>query len=262
MRNAAFFVMAGKKLILVTNDDGVHSEGITSLATALSQVAKVVVVAPDRERNAASHALTLHKPLRVDEIRKDVYSVNGTPTDCVNLAVLNLLKSPPSLIVSGINKGGNLGDDVTYSGTVSAAIEGMLFGIPSVAISQVGDKEYHFPSAATFATRLAGLILDRGLDKDTLLNVNVPDLSSRAIKGILFTSLGKRLYEGNSVIEKTDPRGKKYYWIGVPGLKWADLGNTDNKAIEDGKISITPLHLNLTHYKVLEQLHTWEKELL
>ncbi|HET6370261.1 MAG TPA: 5'/3'-nucleotidase SurE [Nitrospiria bacterium] len=251
----------GKKAILVTNDDGIHSEGIHVLAEALGEVGEVFVVAPDRERNAASHALTLHKPLRVEEVRENVYAINGTPTDCVNLAVLHLLKRRPSLVVSGINKGGNLGDDVTYSGTVSAAIEGTLLGIPSVAVSQVGEGRYHFASAAEFAARLSRLILERGLDKETLLNVNVPNLPSSEIKGVLFTAQGKRLFEGNAVVEKVDPRGRKYYWIGVAGLDWADRGDSDDKAIRENKISVTPLHLDLTHYKALEHLRDWERDL-
>jgi|SRR5579863_29413 len=248
--------------ILVTNDDGVHSEGIQALADALSQVAEVIVVAPDRERSAASHALTLHKPLRIDEIRKDVFSVNGTPTDCVNLAVLHLFKRRPSLVVSGINRGGNLGDDVTYSGTVSAAFEGTLLGIPSVAVSQIGENPFEFSTAAAFSARLARLILRRGLLKDTLLNVNVPNVAPEEIRGVRFTSLGKRLFEGNEgVIEKIDPRGKKYYWIGMAGMKWADTADTDDKAIAEQKISVTPLHLDLTQYRALELLRTWEEDL-
>jgi len=250
------------KTILLTNDDGIHSEGIRVLADFLAEVAEVLVVAPDRERNAASHALTLHKPLRMEEIRPKTYSVNGTPTDCVTLGVLHLLKRRPCLVVSGINKGGNLGDDVTYSGTVSAAFEGTLLGIPSVAVSQMGEKDFHFSTAAAFTARLARLVLERGLEKDTLLNVNVPNLSPDRVQGVRFTSLGKRLFEGNGgVIEKIDPRGKKYYWIGVAGVKWADLGDTDDKAIAEGRISVTPLHLDLTQYRALEHLHTWERDL-
>jgi 5'-nucleotidase len=250
-----------KKVILVSNDDGVHSEGIHVLAEALAEVGEVFVVAPDRERNAASHALTLHKPLRAEEVRKNVYAINGTPTDCVNLAVLHLLKSRPRLVVSGINKGGNLGDDVTYSGTVSAAMEGTLLGIPSFAISQVGEGGYHFSSAAAFAARLASRILAEPLGKDTLLNVNVPNLPADGIKGVRFTSLGKRVFEGNSVIEKVDPRGRKYYWIGAAGLEWAARGDSDDKAIAEGKISVTPIHLDLTHYQSLDRLRSWEREL-
>lgn len=253
--------MGEKKVILLTNDDGVYSEGIESLAAALSAVGEVFVVAPDRERNAASHALTLHKPLRADRIRKNVFAVNGTPTDCVNLAVLHLLKQRPALVVSGVNKGGNLGDDITYSGTVSAAIEGTLLGFPSFAVSQVGDGPYLFESAADFACRLAGLILDRGLDQETLLNVNIPNLPKEAIRGVTFTCQGKRIFEGNSVIEKTDPRGRTYYWIGAAGVEWADRGISDDRAIREGKISVTPLHLDLTHYKALEHLRGWEREL-
>ncbi|HCY19768.1 MAG TPA: 5'/3'-nucleotidase SurE, partial [Deltaproteobacteria bacterium] len=161
-------------MILVSNDDGIHSEGIKALARALKRVGDVFVVAPDRERSAASHSLTLHRPLRVEKIGINSYAVDGTPTDCINIAVNGILKKRPDLVVSGINKGGNLGDDVTYSGTVSAAMEGTLLGIPSFAISLVSRENFYFNIAAKFAARLARHILKKGLPKDTLLNVNVP----------------------------------------------------------------------------------------
>ena len=253
---------ARKKVILVTNDDGVHSAGLHRLAEALYEAGEVVVIAPDRERNAASHALTLHKPLRVEEIREKVYSVNGTPTDCVNLGVLHLLKGKrPDLVVSGINKGGNLGDDVTYSGTVSAAMEGTLLGVPSIAVSQVGEAHFHFETAARFAAVVARLVLREGLAKDVFLNVNVPNLPPDQVKETRVTSLGKRLFDQNSIVENTDPRGKKYYWIGIAGVKWEEGKNTDHEAIERGAISVTPLHLDLTHHETIERLRSWNDRL-
>src|SRR5688572_15868194 len=161
--------------ILVTNDDGIHSPGLTTLAKALSRVGEVWVVAPDRERTAVAHAVTLHKPLRVQHLGTRIYAVNGTPVDCVNLAVLKLLPAPPDLLVSGINKGVNLGDDVLYSGTVSAAMEGTILSIPSMAVSQEGKEQFHFVTGGYYARRVARLILQRGLPEETLINLNVPD---------------------------------------------------------------------------------------
>jgi len=247
-----------KPKILVTNDDGVHSPGLHKLAAAMKPLGSVVVVAPDRERSAASHALTLHKPLRVDQVKPKVYCINGTPSDCVNLGVMRLTGGRPVLIVSGVNQGENLGDDVTYSGTVSAAIEGTLLGIPSIAISLVGGGKKGLDAACRIAARLAGLILEYGLPHDTLLNVNVPDLPSAKIRGAKITSLGRRVYNEDSIIEKTDPRGKSYYWIGGNREAWKPKSDTDHQAIEQGMVSITPLHLDLTNYQVLGELKGWE----
>jgi 5'-nucleotidase len=244
--------------ILVTNDDGVHSKGLHLLAKRLKSLGEVTVIAPDRERNAASHALTLHKPLRVEQMGDGIFGVNGTPTDCVNLGVNALLDKRPNLVVSGINKGGNVGDDVTYSGTVSAAIEGTLLGIPSFAVSLFNDGEFHFAAAAEFAVRLARLIGEHGLPKDTLLNVNVPNLPISAIRGVKVTCLGKRIYDRNNIVAKTDPRGRAYYWIGVNETSWEDRKDTDDLAIRDKMVSVTPIHLDLTNYAVLERLRDWE----
>ena len=246
-----------KKTILISNDDGIHSEGIKTLAKALKRVGEVFIVAPDRERSAASHSLTLHKPLRVEKIGPNAYAINGTPTDCINLAVNGILKKRPDLVVSGINKGGNLGDDVTYSGTVSAAMEGTLLGIPSFAISlvSISRENFDFKNAARFAARLARFILKNRLPKDTLLNINVPDVDE--IKGYRITKQGKRLY-GDAIVEKVDPRGKKYYWIGGDILKWEGGEDTDFKAITSNFISITPVHLDMTNYASFKELHKWK----
>jgi 5'-nucleotidase len=244
-----------KKLILVSNDDGIHSEGIKALARALRRVGEVYVVAPDRERSAASHSLTLHRPLRVELHGTNAYAIDGTPTDCINIAVNGILKKKPDLVVSGINKGGNLGDDVTYSGTVSAAMEGTLLGIPSIAISLVSRGNFDFTLAARFAVRLARFVLKNGLPKDTLLNVNVPE--GVDIKGYRVTKQGKRFY-GDAVVEKVDPRGKKYYWIGGDILKWEGGQDTDFQAVADQFISITPVHLDLTNHSSFKELHNWK----
>lgn len=243
--------------ILVTNDDGVFSEGIKLLAASLSEVAEVFVVAPDREQSATGHSLTLHRPLRMQQIESNVYSVDGTPTDCVNLGVLWLLKDDrPDLVVSGVNFGPNMGDDVTYSGTVSATFEGTLLGIPSVAFSQEIGERFSFEKAARFAKRFVEVLLSESLPPDLLLNVNIP---AAEIRGVRFTRLGKRRYQ-QVVVEKTDPRGKNYFWIaGTP--EWQEEEGTDHSAVSNGLVSITPLHLDLTDYRGLEGYPALEQRL-
>lgn len=244
--------MTAKKHILVTNDDGVFSEGIKLLAQALSEVGRVTVVAPDREQSATGHSLTLHRPLRIRKLEDNWFSVDGTPTDCVNLGVLWLLKDdPPDLVCSGINFGTNLGDDVTYSGTVSATFEGTLLGIPSVAFSQEVGEHFSFQPGAHFARRFIGDLLDHGvteeMPKDLCLNVNIP---VGEIQGVSFTRLGRRRYN-QSIVEKLDPRGRKYYWIaGAP--EWEEGEGTDFVALSRGLVTVTPLHLDLTDYRGLE----------
>ncbi len=242
--------------ILVTNDDGIHSKGIKALSDALKELGDVYVVAPDRERSAAGHSLTIHHPLRVEELSENRFSVDGTPTDCVNLAVNGLLPVRPDLVVSGINKGGNLGDDITYSGTVSAAMEGTLLGIPSVAVSLATKRDFIFGPAARFARKVAAYILDHGIPSDTLLNVNVPNLPEEEIKGYRVTRQGKRVY-GDAAVEKVDPRGRKYYWIGGDDLGFEHVEDSDFQAVFDGYISITPLHLDLTNYRSMELIRNW-----
>ena len=240
-------------VILVSNDDGIQSEGISALEEALKTVGEVYTVAPDRERNAVSHALTLHRPLRVQELADRRFAVDGTPTDCVNLAVKGFLPVRPQLVVSGINKGPNLGDDVMYSGTVSAAIEGVLLGIPSIAVSIAAFRDYSFEVAAEFAAGLASRVLEKGIPPDTLLNVNVPHLPAREIKGFRITRQGKRRY-GNAIVERTDPRGEKYYWIGGDDLGFVHEEGTDCVAVHEGFISVTPLHIDLTNHKSLAEI--------
>jgi len=221
------------------------------------------VVAPEREQSAASHSLTLHKPLRVYEAGPRRFAVSGTPTDCVNMAVHHLMEEPPDLIVSGINRGANLGDDVTYSGTVSAAMEGILLGIPSVAVSQLFWEPATFDAAARFSASLAESLLDgfrrgRPLPPETLLNVNVPDLPADRIRGARWTVQGKRRFTKEQVVEKVDPRGRKYYWVGGSDLKWEGNPRSDHAAVVEGYISVTPVHLDLTHHRALETLSTWD----
>jgi 5'-nucleotidase len=249
--------------ILVTNDDGVFSEGIERLAAALASVGEVFTVAPDKERSAAGHSLTLHSPLRATLVGDNRWSVDGTPTDAVNWGVLHLLKDRrPSLLVSGINQGLNLGDDVTYSGTVSAAFEGTLIGVSSVAISQEIETGFTFDAAARFAERLARRLLEQRLPSGTLLNVNIPAGEPR---GVRVVRLGKRRY-GEAVIEKADPRGRPYYWIGSTLPTGEMEEGTDIAAIASKCISLSPLHLDLTDYRsmglleeIVQEMETAEK---
>ena len=244
-------------LILVTNDDGVYSPGLKVLAKALKVVGDVWVVAPDKEQSAVAHSLTLHRPLLVEEIMEQVFAVNGTPTDCVNLAVNRLLPGMPDLVVSGINKGGNLGDDVTYSGTVSAALEAAIMGLPAIAVSMVAREDFLFQTAADYAAKLAEAVLTDGLKRDTLLNVNVPNVAPDKINGVKITRQGRRIYSG-SVLERIDPRGKKYYWIAGDIENWEEQPDADYAAVMQGFISVTPLKLDLTDYPSLDKIKNWE----
>ena len=243
--------------ILLTNDDGVTAKGMKVLAEHLRGIGHVSIIAPDRERSAVGHALTLHHPLRVARLDNDVFSVDGTPTDCVNLGIHRLLSVRPDIVISGINHGANMGDDITYSGTVSAAMESTLMGIPAFAISlsTVAESD-NYRSAALYAVKLAGLVISRGLPSDTFLNVNVPDLPHDQIKSSLITSQGKRRYEG-MIVDKVDPRGRDYFWIGSVDMKFHDVEGTDYHAVSRGHISVTPLHLDLTNYRALKELEGW-----
>lgn len=247
-------------LILVTNDDGIHSPGIRVLAERLAAIGQVVVVAPDRERSAVGHALTLHSPLRAEEFGPDLFAVDGTPTDCVNLGIHGLLGARPDIVVSGINKGANLGDDITYSGTVSAAMEATLMGVPAFAVSLAADsfRPDDFKVAADFAAALTEVVLRHGLPPDTFLNVNVPVGRPHRVE---LTRQGKRNFN-EAVVEKLDPRGRKYYWIGGGAMGFEDVPGTDCHAVHAGAISVTPLHLDLTNYRSFASLAAWNLETL
>ncbi len=251
--------------ILITNDDGISSPGIKTLAKTLRTIGDVYVVAPETEQSAVAHALTLHRPLKFEKTAARTYYINGTPTDCVIIGANKILPHKPDIIVSGINNGGNLGDDITYSGTVAAAIEGTLLGVPSIAVS-LAIENYNgkglrkgsskLLAAANFTRELAVKVLDRGLPGDTLLNVNVPD--SVKIKGVKVTKQGKMVYD-NGIQELKDPRGRQYYWIGGGAPKWETGKNTDFQAVRDGYISVTPVHLDLTNYEALKHIkNKWQ----
>lgn len=242
-------------IILVTNDDGVYSPGLSALHDAVSGLGETYTVAPDRERSAAAHSLTIHRPIKVHKLRERVYSVTGTPTDCVAVGVEKILPEPPVLIVSGINPGPNLGDDLTYSGTVSAALEGTILQIPSFAVSLAVDNgaEPLFETAAIIAQRIAAYMLKEALPPDTLLNINVPNIKSDEIAGTRFTRQGKRLYEG-AIQETFSPWGEKYFWIGGGTPRWEQGEDTDISAVLRGYVSITPLQPDLTNYKAMTLL--------
>ena len=241
-------------VILVTNDDGVHAPGLAALASALDELGDVYVVAPDREQSAVGHALTLHRPLRVTTIGERRFSVNGTPSDCVNLAVLGLLPERPVLVAAGINHGSNLGDDVTYSGTVSAAMEGTLLGVPSMAVSQSDPETGTLDGAQAVAKLVASRVLVEGLPGKTLLNINVP---AGPLAGIRMTRLGHRVYQ-EKVVRETDPRGLPYYWIGAGPPVWSEDEASDIAAVNRGMASVTPLHLDLTHHGALQRMGEWD----
>lgn len=242
--------------ILVSNDDGVHAPGIRALANEMASIADIDVVAPDRNRSGASNSLTLARPLSVKQLDNGYYSVEGTPTDCVHLALTGFLNPVADIVVSGINNGANLGDDVLYSGTVAAAMEGRYLGFPSIAFSMVGDNIQYYDTAATIARQLILKMSANMLPSQTILNVNIPDLPLNEIKGVQVTRLGTR-HGAEPIVKEHDPRGRPIYWIGLPGAA-ADAGpGTDFYAVNNNWVSITPLHLDMTHYKVFDRLSTW-----
>jgi 5'-nucleotidase len=245
------------QLILITNDDGVSAPGIGILAEALARIGEVVIAAPDRERSATSHSISLDRPLRVDELRAGVFSIDGTPVDCVYLAILHLLPRRPDLCVSGINAGFNLGSDVFYSGTVAGALEAALRGVPGIALSLERHRPQDYTHAAAFAQALVREVLARGpqaLPPGTLLNVNMP---AGRIAGYDITRLGQRVYR-DQVVAREDLRGRAYYWIGGPEERGADEAGSDLAAVRAGRASVTPLGLDLTHGPLLDAMAGWK----
>jgi 5'-nucleotidase len=240
--------------ILITNDDGIHSEGLGILDERLRQLGEVVVVAPSHEMSAASRALTLTRPLRIVKIDESHYAVDGTPADCVTLAMNKILDGrPPDIVVSGINRGGNLGDDVFYSGTVAGAMEAIIYGLPGVAFSLIGRGQFDFGPAADFAVAAVAKILRDGLPERTVLNINLP---RDPIRGVRLTRQGIKVVR-TKIIEGTDPRGRQYYWIGEELAIWNHAEGTDYQAIRDGYISVTPLQSNLTNEEAFSQIESW-----
>ncbi|PIE55939.1 MAG: 5'/3'-nucleotidase SurE [Desulfobulbus propionicus] len=243
-----------RPLILVTNDDGVHAPGVRTLFDAVTPLGECYLIAPLRDNSAVSHSLTIDRPLRVIQLEDRVYTLDGTPTDCVNIGINKVLPRHPDLLVSGINSGHNLGDDISYSGTVSAAIEGTMYAVASMAFSLGGGPVYDFEVAGSVAWKLAAMALQFELPPGALLNVNIPPLPAGKIKGIRFTRQGRKTYE-NAIQETEDPWGRPHYWIGGGTVHWTGADNTDEKAIRDGFISITPIQLDLTNLAGLDYLH-------
>ena len=247
------------KRILATNDDGVRSDGLRELARAMSRFGTVTIVAPHLEASAIGHALTLRRPLRVERLEDRVYEVDGTPTDCVNVAITQILHEAPDLVVSGINKGYNLGDDVTYSGTVAGAMEGALLGIPSIAVSlQRSSDAYDFKPAAAAAAQVAERVMARGLPARTFVNINVPAGRPRGFR----VTVQARRNHVTVVDARVDPRGQAYYWIEEGQNDWEPHDRSDDQAVKDGYISVTPLQPDLTDYNalaLLDELSVWRE---
>jgi len=250
--------MKKKPKILLSNDDGIRSEGLKALYEELSKFAKVVVVAPDRERSAVGRALTLHRPIRCEQVDQDWYAVDGTPTSCVYIGIHAIMKGEkPDLVVGGINRGPNLGEDITYSGTVSVAMEGALLGIPGVAFSLATFKDFRWKDAAYWAGKITKKVLEKGLPKKCCINVNVPNLPADEIKGVKVTRQGKKNYT-EKVEARKDPWGRTYYWIGGEEPDWIPKPGTDYWAVKNGFVSVTPLHLDLTDYEALKELQNYD----
>ncbi len=242
--------------ILVSNDDGYLATGINVLADTLAEIADVVVVAPDRNRSAASNSLTLNDPLRVSRVGENRFSVNGTPSDCVHLALTGFLEDEPDLVVSGINHGANLGDDVIYSGTVAAATEGRFLGLPTIAVSLVGHQLTHFETAGRVARELVERLSRDRLPADFILNVNVPDRPYADLAGIVEARLGYR-HKSEPVVKSQDPHGRTIYWVGPAGRSQDTGRGTDFFEIERGAVSVTPLKVDLTRHEALPELAQW-----
>jgi 5'-nucleotidase len=247
--------------ILLANDDGYFSAGLAALRTQLEELGKVTVVAPNRNRSGASNSLTLDRPLRIEEVEPNTWSVDGTPTDCVHVAITGLLDEEPDMVVSGINHGANLGDDVLYSGTVAAAMEGRTLGLPAVALSLVLDGGEHFDAAAQLARRLIEPLLGaRPLPGKTILNINIPDLPLEDVNGILPTRLGFR-HKAEPAIRALDEESRPVYWVGPAGAGQDAGPGTDFHAVANGFVSVTPIHVDLTEHLAMSQVAQWLEQL-
>jgi len=246
-------------MFLISNDDGIFAPALRRLKDELAPLGRVVIVAPDRDQSATSHSLTLHRPFRIHRHDEDVFSVDGTPTDCVVTAFYGLLDARPDMVISGINHGPNMGEDVFYSGTVAAALEGTLQGVPAIAASLVTRELTDFAEPARFVARLVQRMLEHGLPRRQLLNVNIPHRPWEEIQGVRVTRLGSRRYQ-DTLIRKVDPRGRDYYWIGGEDPVWEPLEGSDFSAVHEGWISVTPMRPELTDEDALEDLRAWSLE--
>ncbi|HEX4561470.1 MAG TPA: 5'/3'-nucleotidase SurE [Gemmatimonadales bacterium] len=244
--------------ILISNDDGVLAQGLGLLAEACNTLGKVTVVAPDREQSGTSHSLTLHRPLRATQRTDGAYQVDGTPTDCVLLALGALMPEKPDFVISGVNHGPNMGEDVLYSGTVAAAFEGLAAGIPSVAVSYGSFDLEHLDSyRARLQDLLADVVATPEFPKETLLNVNLPAIPAEHVKGVKVTHLGSRVFH-EEIARMKDPWGRNIYWIGGGHVTWSGGADSDFQAVRDGYISVTPLHVDMTNYRLLDDVRSWK----
>lgn len=247
--------------ILLTNDDGVDSAGLFALKRVLSDKHAVTVIAPDRNWSISGHARIMDKPLRVREYTmrdgSTAFTTDGTPADCVALAALGFIPEPPELVISGINHGSNMGDDITYSGTVAAAMEGIICGFPSIAVSMSPEPEWPVDVGAEFVDRLVDQVVKQGLANDILLNVNIPNVRHEEIRGVVITRLGKRTYK-DELIARVDPRGNAYYWMGGNHIEDSMDEGTDVAVVSEGYVSVTPIHLDLTDHKLIAKLQAWD----
>ncbi|MDT8385559.1 MAG: 5'/3'-nucleotidase SurE [Gammaproteobacteria bacterium] len=242
--------------ILLSNDDGYQAPGLICLATALQKVAEIHVVAPDRNRSGASNSLTLESPIRAHTADNGFVFVDGTPTDCVHLAITGLLDVEPEMVIAGINAGANMGDDVLYSGTVAAAMEGRFLGLPAIAVSLAGNQFAHFDTAARVVLSLLERLHSDPLPADSILNVNVPDIPWEALEGFEVTRLGRR-HKSEPVVKMQDPRGREIYWVGPVGAEQDAGVGTDFYAVRHNRVSLTPLHVDLTRYDAMDQIAGW-----
>ena len=245
-------------VLLCTNDDGIHAAGLALLVEAAETHGDVYVVAPDRQQSASSHALTLHRPLRLTRVDERSHTVDGTPTDCVLIAIRDLLADrPPAFVLSGVNHGPNMGEDVLYSGTVAGAMEATILGVPAVAISYAGLESEHLHTYGPLVAELIGSILSReAFPRETFLNINLPDRPAEETRGVEVTALGRRVYH-DSLTRRLDPRGREYLWIGGGRSDWTGRDDSDFRAVRSGYVSITPLHLDLTDFTLLEEVRSW-----
>ena len=245
--------------ILCTNDDGIHAPGLDLLVKVAAQLGDVTVVAPDRQQSATSPSLTVHRPLRVTRIDESSHVIDGTPTDCVLIAVNSLMPSPPDFVFSGVNHGPNMGEDVLYSGTVAAAMEGTILGIPAVAVSFASRAEDRLDGYGPTLTRILQSLVDRpDFPDETFFNINLPDIPAEELKGVRITTLGRRVYS-DSLTRREDPSGREYFWIGGGVSSWSGREDSDFRAVRAGYASLTPLHLDLTNYSLINEVKSWPR---
>lgn len=242
---------------LCTNDDGIHAAGLRLLTQTAERLGEVLVVAPDRQRSGASQSLTLHRPLRITTVSEKRLALDGTPTDCVLVALKELYRPRPDFVLSGVNHGANMGEDVLYSGTVAAALEGTILGVPSIALSFIGRDDDRLAGYTDLLERLLRQLVERrDFPEETLFNINLPDLHASDVKGFRITALGRRVYS-DSLTRSRDPAGHEFFWIGGGKSHWRGREDSDFRAVENGYVSITPLHLDLTNFKLIEEVKGW-----